>query len=42
MRGVSVVGGVFLIMAGVMIYGDSFSRLTSFLEQNGIGWYIGQ
>ena len=42
MRGVSVVGGAFLIMAGVMIYGDSLTRLTSFLERNGIGWYIGQ
>jgi cytochrome c-type biogenesis protein len=40
-RGVSVVGGAFLIMAGVMIYGDSLTRLTSFLERNGIGWYIG-
>ena len=42
MRGVSLVGGAFLIMAGVMIYVDSLSRLTSFLERNGIGWYIGQ
>ena len=42
MRGVSVVGGAFLIMAGLMIYGDSLARLTSFLERNGIGWYIGQ
>lgn len=42
MRGVSMVGGAFLIMAGVMIYGDSLTRLTSFLERNGIGWYIGQ
>ena len=41
-RSVSLVGGAFLIMAGVMIYGDSFARLTSFLERNGIGWYIGQ
>ncbi len=42
LRGVSMVGGAFLIVAGVMIYGDSLTRLTSFLEQNGIGWYIGQ
>jgi cytochrome c-type biogenesis protein len=42
LRGVSVVGGGFLIFAGVLIYGDSLTRLTSFLEQNGIGWYIGQ
>ena len=42
MRGVSVVGGAFLIVVGVMIYGDSLARLTSFLERNSIGWYIGQ
>ena len=42
LRGVSVVGGAFLIFAGVLIYGDSLTRLTSFLERNGIGWYIGQ
>jgi len=42
LRGVSVVGGSFLIFAGVLIYGDSLTRITSFLERNGIGWYIGQ
>ena len=42
LRGVSVVGGSFLILAGVLIYGDSLTRITSFLERNGIGWYIGQ
>lgn len=42
LRGVSVVGGAFLIFAGVLIYGDSFTRITSFLDRNGIGWYIGQ
>jgi len=42
LRGVSVVGGTFLIFAGVLIYVDSLTRLTSFLERNGIGWYIGQ
>lgn len=42
MRGVSVAGGAFLILAGVMVYGDSLTRLTSFLERYGIGWYVGQ
>lgn len=42
MRGVSVAGGAFLILAGVMIYDDSLTRLTSFLERYGIGWYVGQ
>ena len=42
LRGVSVVGGSFLILAGVLIFGDSLTRITSFLERNGIGWYIGQ
>ena len=40
--GVSVVSGGFLVGVGVLIYVDSFARLTSFLERNGIGWYIGQ
>ncbi|MEC4670741.1 MAG: cytochrome c biogenesis protein CcdA [Nitrospirota bacterium] len=40
--GVSVVSGGFLVVVGVLIYVDSFARLTSFLERNGIGWYIGQ
>ncbi len=42
LRGVSVVSGVCLILVGVLLYGDSFSLLTGFLERNGIGWYIGQ
>lgn len=42
MRGVSVAGGAFLILAGVMIYDDSLTRFTSFLERYGIGWYVGQ
>ena len=41
-RGISVVSGVSLILVGVLLYGDSFSLLTGFLERNGIGWYIGQ
>ena len=42
LRGVSLAGGAFLIVAGVMMYNNSLTRLTSFLERNGIGWYIGQ
>ncbi len=42
LRGVSVVSGVCLILVGVLLYMDSFALLTSFLERNGIGWYIGQ
>jgi cytochrome c-type biogenesis protein len=40
--GVSVVSGGVLVVVGVMIYADSLTMLTSFLERNGIGWYIGQ
>ena len=40
--GVSVVSGVLLILVGIMIFTDSVTRFTSFLERNGIGWYIGQ
>ena len=40
--GVSFVSGVLLILVGIMIFTDSVTRFTSFLERNGIGWYIGQ
>ena len=40
--GVSAVCGVFLIMVGVLIYANSLTIITSFLEQHGIGWYLGQ
>lgn len=39
---VSVVSGALLILVGVMIFTDSVTLFTSFLERNGIGWYIGQ
>ena len=42
LHGVSLASGVCLVQVGVMIYVDSLARLTSFLERNGIGWYIGQ
>ncbi len=40
--GVSAVCGVFLVAVGVLIYANSLTIITSFLEQNGIGWYVGQ
>lgn len=40
--GVSFVSGALLILVGVMIFTDSVTLFTSFLERNGIGWYIGQ
>jgi len=40
--GVSFVSGTLLILVGVMIFTDSVTLFTSFLERNGIGWYIGQ
>ena len=40
--GVSTVSGVFLVVVGVMIYANSLTMITSFLERYGIGWYVGQ
>ncbi|MCC6139443.1 MAG: sulfite exporter TauE/SafE family protein [Nitrospira sp.] len=40
--GVSTVSGVLLIVVGVMIYANSLTMVTSFLERYGIGWYLSQ
>ncbi|MCP9455548.1 MAG: cytochrome c biogenesis protein CcdA [Nitrospira sp.] len=40
--GVSTVSGLLLVAVGVMIYANSLTMVTSFLEQYGIGWYLGQ
>jgi cytochrome c-type biogenesis protein len=40
--GVSTVSGVLLIAVGVMIYANSLTMITGFLERYGIGWYLGQ
>lgn len=40
--GVSTVSGVMLVLVGVMIYANSLTMVTSFLERYGIGWYLGQ
>jgi len=40
--GVSAISGAFLVVVGVMIYANSFTLITSFLERYGIGWYLGQ
>ena len=40
--GVSYISGGLLILVGVMIFTNSVTLFTSFLERNGIGWYIGQ
>ena len=40
--GVSFVSGALLVIVGIMIFTDSVTLFTSFLERNGIGWYIGQ
>jgi cytochrome c-type biogenesis protein len=39
---VSTVSGVLLVIVGVMIYANSLTMITSFLERYGIGWYLGQ
>jgi cytochrome c-type biogenesis protein len=40
--GVSTVSGVLLVVVGVMIYANTLTMITSFLERYGIGWYLGQ
>ena len=40
--GVSMASGGVLIFVGVLLYADSLTLVTSFLDRNGIGWYIGQ
>jgi cytochrome c-type biogenesis protein len=40
--GVSTVSGVLLIVVGVMIYANTLTMITSFLERYGIGWYLSQ
>ncbi|MCP9449706.1 MAG: cytochrome c biogenesis protein CcdA [Nitrospira sp.] len=40
--GVSTVSGILLIVVGVLIYANSLTMVTSFLERYGIGWYVGQ
>ncbi|MFO0774482.1 MAG: cytochrome c biogenesis protein CcdA [Nitrospiraceae bacterium] len=39
---VSKVSGVLLITVGLMVYANSLTMITSFLERYGIGWYLGQ
>jgi len=41
-RGVSAVTGALLVVVGVMIFANSLTFVTGFLERYGIGWYIGQ
>jgi cytochrome c-type biogenesis protein len=40
--GVSTVSGVFLVVVGVMIYANTLTIITSYLERFGIGWFLGQ
>lgn len=40
--GVSTVSGALLVVVGVLIYANSLTVITSFLERAGIGWYVGQ
>lgn len=39
---VSFVSGGILVIVGVMLFADSLTMVTSFLDRHGIGWYIGQ
>ena len=39
---ISVASGIFLVVVGVMLYTNSLTLITGFLERHGIGLYIGQ
>src|SRR3989337_4066251 len=41
MRWITIVSGVFLIIVGVMIFTNSFTLLTAWFQEHGIGWDIG-
>jgi cytochrome c-type biogenesis protein len=42
LRGVSTVSGALLVLVGVLVYANSLTLITGFLERYGIGWYLGQ
>ncbi|WP_454063261.1 cytochrome c biogenesis CcdA family protein [Candidatus Nitrospira salsa] len=39
---ISMVSGVLMVTIGVMLYINSVTMITSFLDRHGIGWYLGQ
>ncbi len=39
---ISFGNGVLVVVVGILLFSNSFVRLTSYLERSGIGWYIGQ
>ncbi|GJL67101.1 MAG: cytochrome C biogenesis protein CcdA [Nitrospirales bacterium] len=39
---ISMVSGVLMVTIGVMLYVNSVTMITSFLDRHGIGWYLGQ
>jgi cytochrome c-type biogenesis protein len=39
-RWITIVSGLFLIIVGVMIFTNSFTLLTAWFQQHGIGWSI--
>jgi len=40
MRWITVISGLFLIAVGIMIFTDTFTMLTSWFQQQGIGWSV--
>lgn len=40
MRWITIISGIFLIVIGVMIFTNSFTILTTWFQQHGIGWTI--
>ncbi|MFZ5875087.1 MAG: cytochrome c biogenesis CcdA family protein [Nitrospirota bacterium] len=42
MKAVSTASGVFLIVLGILFFTNSFSIVTGWLTESGMGWYIAQ
>lgn len=40
MRWITIISGIFLILIGVMIFTNSFTIITTWFQQHGIGWTI--
>ena len=40
MRWITIISGIFLILIGIMIFTNSFTIITTWFQQHGIGWTI--
>jgi cytochrome c-type biogenesis protein len=42
LRMITIASGLFLVFVGLLIFTNSFTLITAFLTEHGIGWYVGQ